>query len=98
MREHVLLNVVRPYKKVTLKFLARELRLTETEVETMVVSMILAEDLHARIDQIKGYVTIRDGEGARSTNVQVSLCLSLRCKGLFVYNVGILCSAECCIR
>ncbi len=56
MREHVLLNIVRPYKKVKMAFLAKELNLSEKEVEAMVVSMILAEELDAKINQIRGYV------------------------------------------
>mmetsp|Transcript_18201 Transcript_18201/g.18258 ORF Transcript_18201/g.18258 Transcript_18201/m.18258 type:complete len:453 (+) Transcript_18201:134-1492(+) len=58
MREQVLLNITRPYSKVTLKFLGQELSLTEDEVESLLVDMILDERLSARVDQIHGYVLL----------------------------------------
>ena len=68
MREHVLLNMVRPYKKVTLAFLAKQLRLDVLAVEEMLVSMIQHGEICAVIDQIEGYVLLGDGEGNGSAS------------------------------
>mmetsp|Transcript_31789 Transcript_31789/g.53628 ORF Transcript_31789/g.53628 Transcript_31789/m.53628 type:complete len:462 (-) Transcript_31789:41-1426(-) len=59
MREQVLLNLTRPYKKVTISFLAKQLSLTEEEVESLLVDMILDEKLSGQIDQIKGYIVLQ---------------------------------------
>lgn len=58
MREQVLINLVRPYRKVSLSFLARELSLGEEEIEGMLVEMILDERIRAHIDQTSGHVTL----------------------------------------
>lgn len=58
MREQVLLNLTRPYQRVTLSFLGHELSLTVAEVESLLVDMILDERLAARIDQIRGDVLL----------------------------------------
>jgi len=56
MREHVLQNIIRPYQKVTIAFLAEALHLTEVELEAMLVNMIQHGDLGpaTKIDQISG--------------------------------------------
>jgi len=54
------LNLTRPFKKVTLTYLAKELSLTTEEVEGLLVDMILDERLFAQIDQIHGHVIITD--------------------------------------
>ena len=54
----MLLNITQPYQKVTLQFLARELKLTEVDVESLLVDMILAARLSAQIDQIQGFVVL----------------------------------------
>lgn len=60
----VLLNLTRPYKKVTVAFLARELALNVDEVESLLVDMILDQKLSAHIDQIKGHVILeQDSSG-----------------------------------
>jgi hypothetical protein len=64
----VLLNLTRPYRKVTIAFIARELALDVPEVEALLVDMILDEKLDAHIDQIKGHVVLKNsaigGSGA----------------------------------
>ncbi len=54
----VLLNLTRPYRKVTMTFLARELTMTEGDVEEILVDMILDDRLAARIDQTTGHVVL----------------------------------------
>jgi len=54
----VLLNLTRPYQKVTLEFLGKELTLSVLEVEKLLVDMILDQKMSARIDQINGYLVL----------------------------------------
>eukprot|EP01035_Chromulina_nebulosa_P019861 gene19861-25812_t len=58
MREQVLINLTKPYQKVTLKYLGKELNLNENEVELLLVDLILDERLSASIDQTNGYVIL----------------------------------------
>lgn len=76
MREQVLLNLTRPYQKVTLGFLARELSLNESEVESLLVDMILDGRLSAHIDQINAYVLL-DGNGMLHEDVKSKKLQSL---------------------
>ena len=50
--------MTKPYKKVTISFLAKELTIDATEVESMLVDMILEGRLVAQIDQINGFAVI----------------------------------------
>lgn len=68
MREHVLQNLIRPYQKVTIAFLARELGLTDVGVEAMLVNMIQFGDLGpgTKIDQIRGFVILGESDTVNS--------------------------------
>ena len=70
MREQVLLSLVRPYQKVTLAFLSRELSLPGPDVEALLVDMILDGQLSAQIDQIRGFVVLG---GNRETTAEKKL-------------------------
>ena len=54
-----MLNLTKPYRKVTIAFIAKELSLNESEVEALLVDMILDQKLLAHIDQIKGHVILQ---------------------------------------
>ena len=54
----MLLNLVKPYQRVTLRFLAKELSLTELEVEKLLVDLIVDGKLAGTIDQPNGYVLL----------------------------------------
>lgn len=72
MREQVLLNLTRPYRKVTMAFLARELSLGEPEVEEILVEMVLDDRLNARIDQTNGHVILlSEGSSDRCASQQL---------------------------
>jgi COP9 signalosome complex subunit 2 len=58
MKEQVLINLTKPYRKVTLDFLSSELALTKDEVELLLVDMILDQRIDASIDQIHGVVIL----------------------------------------
>lgn len=66
----MLLNLTKPFQKVTLGYLAEELSLTCEEVEGLLVDMILDERIAARIDQIKGHLVLlgpRSGDGGTTS-------------------------------
>ena len=50
----VLVNITRPYNKLTFGFLVNELLMPREEVETLLVEMILDKRLLAKIDQLNG--------------------------------------------
>lgn len=56
MREQAILNLVKPFRKVSFDYLAKELTLTVEEVESILVSLILDEKLLALIDQVRGHI------------------------------------------
>lgn len=56
----MLLSLVKPYRKITLKFLAKELSLTIVEVEKLLVDLIVEEKLVASIDQLNGYLILEN--------------------------------------
>ncbi len=63
MREQVLVNIVRPYHKVKLTFLADELRMSLNELEDMLRDVIVRGDLSAEIEQVGhgGYLLLSKG-------------------------------------
>lgn len=52
----MLLDITRPYSKVTFDFLVDELLMPREEVEILLIEMILDRRLQASIDQVKGCV------------------------------------------
>ncbi len=49
---------MKPFRRVTLSFLAEELSLGVDEVESLLVSLILDDKLSAHIDQLQGIVVM----------------------------------------
>lgn len=73
MREQVLLALVRPYDRCTIKFMAKELNLQPEAVEGLLVALILDKRLHGRIDQINGYVELGGSKMTASSKKYESL-------------------------
>lgn len=59
MREQVLINLVKPYQRVTLAFLAQELELSEKDVEGLVVDLIRDDKLPGLIDQTENWLALK---------------------------------------
>ena len=59
MHEQVLISLTRPYQKLHMSYLSRELSLTDDEIERLLVDMILDERLSAQIDQINGCLILK---------------------------------------
>eukprot|EP00904_Undaria_pinnatifida_P003784 jgi/Undpi1/13406/HiC_scaffold_8.g03065.m1 len=65
IRESVHLHLCRPYNKITMTFMARELNLRATEVEALLIDLILDRRSYGKIDQIEGYLLL---EGSKETS------------------------------
>lgn len=55
VRLNAIQNKIRPYTTVSLAFLAGELKISEQEVKTLLVELILEEKISGKIDQQEGY-------------------------------------------
>ena len=63
MREKVLIDLTRPYKKVKLAYLTEELRMNVEELECMLQDMISKRELNGEIDQVNGCLVLSGGPG-----------------------------------
>lgn len=52
------MNLVRPYQKVTLLFLANELSLSIPQIEHLLMDLIITEQIYGTIDQPQGYLLL----------------------------------------
>eukprot|EP00611_Tribonema_gayanum_P020471 TRINITY_DN3740_c0_g1_i1.p1 TRINITY_DN3740_c0_g1~~TRINITY_DN3740_c0_g1_i1.p1 ORF type:complete len:436 (-),score=200.11 TRINITY_DN3740_c0_g1_i1:653-1960(-) len=66
MREQVLLAIVKPYRRINLAFMARELNLPEPAVEGLLVELILDERLSGSIDQLQGFLQVGEDDADNS--------------------------------
>jgi len=57
MRTQVLLEVIRPYTRIKMPFLAKELNISLAEVESLLVDLILDSKIVGHIDQVQQLVT-----------------------------------------
>lgn len=83
----VLLNLTRPYRKVTMSFIARELALSAEEVEALLVDMILDQKLSAHIDQIKGHLVLQH-QAAVDSSDELFVALNSWADSLALSNEG----------
>lgn len=49
----VLIRLIRPYTRITISFISRELNIPSAEVESLLVSCILDNTINGRIDQVR---------------------------------------------
>lgn len=62
MREQVLINMLRPYQRVTLKYIGQELNLSQTEVEILLIDLISSNKLKALLDQPEGLLLLENNQ------------------------------------
>ena len=62
VREQVLLKLLRPYRTLSVNFAARELGMAPTEVESMLVTLILDGKVNGRLDQMDGTLELERGD------------------------------------
>jgi COP9 signalosome complex subunit 2 len=68
MKEQVLVNIVKPYKKLTLQFIAQQLSMTDADAEMLLVDMILDNRLCAYIDQVNGILTLESSSSKNTSS------------------------------
>ncbi|KAL0490099.1 Cops2 [Acrasis kona] len=66
IRTKVLLRLIKPYTRIKMDFVAKELFITIQDVEKLCVDLILDQQLDGFIDQIQGMVTL-GAKGSEST-------------------------------
>jgi COP9 signalosome complex subunit 2 len=64
MREQVLINMLRPYRRVTLKYIGQELNLSLKEVEFLLIDLISSKKLVALLDQPEGLLLLEGNQGS----------------------------------
>ncbi|CAE7776474.1 csn2 [Symbiodinium sp. CCMP2456] len=66
IRLQVLQNIIKPYRCVSLDFLAKEINVANEEVVSLLVQLILDEKIAARIDGIEGFLQVSSGRGEKA--------------------------------
>jgi len=66
IRTKVLLRLIKPYTRIKMDFVAKELFITADDVEKLCVDLILDQQLDGFIDQIQGMITL-GAKGSEST-------------------------------
>merc|ERR1719486_1520314 len=61
IRLQVLQNIIKPYRCVSLQYLAHEINVSGEEVVSLLVQLILDEKIAARIDGIEGFLHVNAG-------------------------------------
>lgn len=61
IRLQVLQNIIKPYRCVSLEFLAKEINVSSEEVVSLLVQLILDEKIAARIDGTQGFLHVSAG-------------------------------------
>ncbi|KAJ3426821.1 cop9 signalosome complex subunit [Anaeramoeba flamelloides] len=62
IRMKVLVKIIKPYTRIKIDFVAKELNITGKEVEPLLVDLILDEKINAKIDQLTGILEIESAE------------------------------------
>lgn len=60
MREQAVVNVIKPFRKVSFEYVSKELLLTNEEVENIIITLILDEKIKASIDQINQCIVFKE--------------------------------------
>jgi COP9 signalosome complex subunit 2 len=63
IRTEVLINLIKPYTRITMSYIAGELNIDVTEVESLVVQCILDSSVHGKIDQVHGVLELKPQKG-----------------------------------
>jgi COP9 signalosome complex subunit 2 len=58
LRTNYIVDMIKPYTRLNLDYLADTLSLSQREVESLVVSLILDGRIKGKIDQVKGYIVL----------------------------------------
>ena len=64
MRHQVLVQTIKPYTRIKIPSIARELNIPEEDVESLLVSLILDKAIVAHIDQVNRIVILDKADDA----------------------------------
>ncbi|RYH12611.1 hypothetical protein EON65_37785 [archaeon] len=95
MREHVVANLVRPYERVRLGFIADELSLSAEQVEDLLVDLIRESKLSALIDKPNGWLIVLQ-KVEKSEQRKVEELLELSAENLLYMQESVLASILVC--
>ncbi|KAI5710924.1 COP9 signalosome complex subunit 2 [Diaphorina citri] len=72
IRTQVLIKLIKPYTRIHIPFISRQLNIETSDVESLLVSLILDNTVRGRIDQVRGVLQVeREPEhGARYTALE----------------------------
>ena len=62
IRTQVLVKLIKPYTRIRIPFISKELNIPEPDVEALLVSLILDSRIHAHIDQVSQVVELRGAD------------------------------------
>uniref|UniRef100_A0A7S4HIY2 PCI domain-containing protein n=1 Tax=Vannella robusta TaxID=1487602 RepID=A0A7S4HIY2_9EUKA len=62
IRTQVVAKILKPYTRVNISFIAKELNITEDEVEQLLVTLILDEKISGKIDQVNKLLVVERSE------------------------------------
>jgi len=68
VRTQVLLELIKPYTRIRTNFLAQELNIPQTEVESLLVDLILDNKIVGQIDQVGQVLHLKTGGSVRKYN------------------------------
>mmetsp|Transcript_35613 Transcript_35613/g.83279 ORF Transcript_35613/g.83279 Transcript_35613/m.83279 type:complete len:452 (+) Transcript_35613:85-1440(+) len=68
IRLQVLQNLIKPYRVISLQFLASEINVVVAEVVSLLVQLINDEKIHAKIDGIEGFLHVSSGTTDEAKN------------------------------
>ena len=71
IRTQVLVKLIKPYTRIRIPFISKELNIPEPDVEALLVSLILDNRIHAHIDQVGQVVELRGADDGVSGNRHV---------------------------
>ena len=74
VRTQVLLRLIKPYTRVRLATIAGELGVSEAEVETLLVSLILDNKVDGHIDKVDGLLEMREAETGAKKYIALAKC------------------------
>lgn len=60
IRTQVVLKLIRPYTRIRLPFISKQLNIPEAEVQALLVSLILDSRVSGHIDQVNGLLELED--------------------------------------
>jgi len=58
IRSQILMQIVQPYERIKLDFLGQEINISQEEVESLLVELILDQKLQGKINQVGGFLTV----------------------------------------